>query len=462
MKKVWNQKWWYYEYIDDTSDFWKDNWTIDYWYDSYDSYDWYSWYGWYKQEKYSTSTKYTQYTPKTYEWWSWWKNSWWSWNSVNIETIQEKLKNKKVLTQQLNKVISEKNIIARKYIWWSLWVSRNRWIYWITIPNEKSYWWNINKIKRLIELWRKFPNTSYVNSQKIIVEELIERKDRWDGYIMDLVQNCWLTSSEESKLYTAILNYLNQSFLTENEVKELIKLIPEKIKEKLEKKEKPWYGWITQSEEESFKMPRYQNKIKVTIPPVKIKKEISLLRWKRINRWYINHTDYRPLVSKTKNPSKRKEILILIDASWSMADTNNLWHYFYNEAVNFAADLVKTDLFDIWIFHTCDRQVIDITHQIKELSNSNTEIKMTWIKWSEWFELLTNRLSHIPRNEDYVLVFTDMYVPSDAEENLKLFIWQKKHMVLNFGDKKQFQNLNVRYVKEHKDMQNVITTILGS
>lgn len=49
--------------------------------------------------------------------------------------------------------------------------------------------------------------------------------------------------------------------------------------------------------------------------------------------------------------------------------------------------------------------------------------------------MLTNRMSGLNRDEDYVLVITDMDVPSDAESNLKAFIGNKKHLILSFNHK---------------------------
>ena len=358
----------------------------------------------------------------------------------------------------MQKLKDNKGIIAKTYIWWWLNVSRNKWIYSITIPNNEDYKDTIGKIWTLVDLWDKFPKTKFVNNNRTIVQELVKcyNKNRmWQFFSHDWEE---LPEAEKERRLDRMVKIMDKSFISEDEFKELLDLIPPpKIKELEEWV--PWHWGISKRTHRKEIFNRYINKLSITLPPNKVSKEASLLRWKRINRGYINNTDYRSLVHKKVDKIKKPELLILLDWSWSMRGRNEHHRMWYEEALNFIADLSKLWIFDLNIIHTDSYRVTDITDDIAEFAAWRTNI-LESTSWAEWFESLTDRLWDLPRLEDYVLIITDMEVPSDAEDNLRTFIWQKKHLVLSFWYEQQFENLNVRFVKEYSDMKNVITTLI--
>ena len=205
-------------------------------------------------------------------------------------------------------------------------------------------------------------------------------------------------------------------------------------------------------------MQRSGWKINITPKPNKAIKRASLMRWRRINRDYIIHTDYKALQEKVIEKNIKKKLFILIDWSWSMGQENSEGIEWFTEAVSFASNLINTDIFDVKVILTESSWVTDVT---KKLTTKETEFEFYETGWGEWFWSLTARLWDLNRDEDFVIILTDMCVPQNAEDNLKLLIWAKKHLVLSFWEKKKFQNLNVRFIKNQKDILNVVNTLLN-
>lgn len=133
----------------------------------------------------------------------------------------------------------------------------------------------------------------------------------------------------------------------------------------------------------------------------------------------------------------------------------------YNLWVNFIADLINLNVFDIDVYHTTDTRVTNVNNSIESWINGTSKWKFIQTDGSEGFPYLTSRMGGVSRNEDYVLIITDMRVPDDAEENLKAFIGSKKHLILSFAEKGKF-GCNVRIVQKYDDMKNVVTTLLSN
>lgn len=393
---------------------------------------------------------YSQWGSQSWWWWGSWSPSWW-W--FNIESIEEKLKRKKDIMKAIDDFWRKNWVIMKWSIGYFPTVERNGWVYSITVPNNSGYLKSISSLAEKFHLWKKFATSRYMNGNRAIISEIISK--RLSNSIRSLFVRCWLSDSEVIDRHDRMMKYLDSQFISESDYKEMEKLIPPKKLEEIEARS--WRSAM--SFVSKWTVNRLDNKIHISAPPDKWRKEPSILRWKRINRWYINHTDYRPLIHKNIDKKSKMSILILIDWSGSMWCRNSNKNTYYEEAVNFATDLYSTNMFDVRVIYSESSSAYFITHHIDELSTSISAVMpREW--WWEGFEYLTDRLWSIERNEDYVLVFTDMEVPTDAEDNLKMFIWWKKHMVLSFGEQRQFENLNVRYVQEHKDMMNVITTML--
>ena len=92
-------------------------------------------------------------------------------------------------------------------------------------------------------------------------------------------------------------------------------------------------------------------------------------------------------------------------------------------------------MFDIDVYQTTSVRVTNVNITMKRWLDGSSKNKFIDLSGSEGFDMLTNRMSGLNRDEDYVLVITDMDVPSDAESNLKAFIGNKKHLILSFNNK---------------------------
>lgn len=193
--------------------------------------------------------------------------------------------------------------------------------------------------------------------------------------------------------------------------------------------------------------------LRITPPTNRYVKFPHISRGKRINKGFIQKTDYRALRTKEKIKVKKKKLLVILDASGSMSREP------YTYGVNFISELVKLDMFDVETYHTTDSRVTNATIAMKNYTTGKSNNRFLATEDSEGFELLTMRLNSLSRDEDYVLVITDMLVPDDAEQNLKSFIGGKKHLILSFKEKGKF-GCNVRLVKKYEDMMNVVTTLL--
>lgn len=388
-----------------------------------------------------------RHTPTSF--WTW--TGWWNWGSVDTSNIQERIERKKTINKKLDEFKNSKNITAKKYIWWKLNLTRNKSIYSITIPNSPDYDDDLNKLNKLYYLWNKYPTSNYADKQKTFIENFVEAE--CNGRYADFFQNADLPDKEVEDRYYKFIAIINKSFINDKDLEELINLIPPKIKKQIEWR-KHWWWW---TEHSKVRMKRTPNKINITPKPNKTIKEISLTRWKRINRWYINRTDYRCLVDKRIEKHKKPKILFLLDWSWSMG----YWSPNpYPTAMNFLWDISQTHLFDTQMLLTTSADLQDITTDVWKWGKWETNEIWNRIGRGEWFERLTYRSWALERDEDYVVVLTDMEVPQNAEDNLRLFIWWKKHLILSFWTQRQFNNLNVRYVNDFKDIKNSITTLL--
>ena len=366
------------------------------------------------------------------------------------------MKRKKVIKKKIDTFKETHGIIAKSFIGWALSLTRSRWIYTITVPNNKEYDASFHSLENIINLWHKLPRTKEVNDNRVFAQELIDAtyNKNWERFYL----RSELSNTEVKKRYDRMVEVMNKSFVSESEFKELLDSVPPKTLKDLEAK-KGWHWGQSDKNKDRSNMKRLVNKIGLSVPPKNTRKEVSLLRGKRINRGYVVWTDYRSLTKKVVDSNKKPKLFILLDWSGSMDSNNARGNTFYTEAVNFTADLFNTNVFDIEAYLTDSNRVTNIIDDIEDFATWKTK-KFFPTTGSEWFPYLTDRLWDLLRDEDYVLILTDMYVPTDAEDNLRAFIWWKKHLILSFWAKKQFQSLNVRFVQEVLDMKNVITTLL--
>ena len=182
--------------------------------------------------------------------------------------------------------------------------------------------------------------------------------------------------------------------------------------------------------------------------------EENLRKGKRINRSFINKTSYKPLISKTVSSQKKKKLFVLIDASGSM--WNKDCHP-ANEAWAFAAGLV-----DSWQF--------DVEHIIWHNTSWWTDVIGDVKKWKrdiylgggEWFSSLEDNIpSEFLEGVDYVLVLTDLCIDETSQQWLYDFIKHKKNMILSFERAWDLKGMNVRQIKEGKDMVNALGTLVS-
>ena len=110
---------------------------------------------------------------KNYDWGNWGNWGTWGNSSFTIDTLEEKLARKKHIKTELTNLKTDKGIIAKTFIWWSLSVTRSKWIFNITVPNTQDYKDDVNYIWDRIDIYNKIPNTNFVNSYKAFVNELV-------------------------------------------------------------------------------------------------------------------------------------------------------------------------------------------------------------------------------------------------------------------------------------------------
>lgn len=258
--------------------------------------------------------------------------------------------------------------------------------------------------------------------------------------------------AEIDRLINLIRDTLNKPLINDEDVANLIDSIPPDVKKDLEDSQS--HGWVSNMVDNFRQIPKMKKDLKITQPPNRFKTYAHLSKGKRINKWFIQKTDYKALRVKEKILTKKNKLLVLLDASWSMSGTS------YNVWVNFIWALMRLNLFDVEVYHTTDRRVTNATLAMENWNSGKSNDQFVDTENAEWFESLTMRLASLPRDEKYVLVITDMCVPDDAEANLKAFIGAKKHLILSFGNKWRF-GMNVRLVKKYEDMMAVTHTLLS-
>lgn len=393
---------------------------------------------------------------KSYGWWGNYSSTSWGKTTYNYDSIEEQLKRKKKIEKSLDDFKRENNIIAKTYINAETNVTRKAGMYTLSIDNSPEWRNGLALLKKWVDVWKRLPSSRKVLANAPLFSTLINCFTK--NELPKLFQNTTLSTqwaawaAKAQELMEMIATTLGKSVITDPEVDALIAAIPEKIKEELE--EHSWHGWVS-SLVDSWKEIKPINKpLKITKPTDKFLKFPHLVKGKRINRGFINNTDYRPLRRKEPILVNRKKLLILLDGSGSMS-----WRP-YHLGVNFIGELIKLDMFDIDVYQTTSVRVTNVNITMKRWLDGSSKNKFIDLSGSEWFDMLTNRMSGLNRDEDYVLVITDMDVPSDAESNLKAFIGNKKHLILSFNNKWTF-GMNVRVVKKYLDMANVVTTLLA-
>ena len=402
--------------------------------------------------KENTGTAKSSYYSPAKSWWDWDTKSWGK-STWNYDSIEERIKRKKKIETALDEFKKHNNIIAKTYIWADTSLVRKRGMYAVSVDNTDKYKEHISFLQTSIDVWKKLPSSDKVRANQWLLWEIIsaywqwkvESLFRWTQLFKD-----W-NIDEIVRLTDLVKSTLGAPSINDEAVDFLLNAIPEQIKKEIN--EQIWHGWISSKVHRWKKIKSIKKPAKLTEQPTKFLKFPHLVKWKRINKAFIQQTDYRALKTKEKIVIKKKKLLILLDWSGSMD-----WEP-YTNSINFIGSLMDANVFDVSVIHTTSSQVTDVTHHLKKWTSWATD-RFIDTTGSEWFELLTDRLAIITRDEDYVIVLTDMCVPYNAEENLKAFIGTKKHLVLSFESKWSFK-WNVRMVKTYKDMMAVVTTLLS-
>lgn len=383
-------------------------------------------------------------------WWNWWTK--WKKTQWNYDSIEERIERKKKIETALKDFKSKNGIIAKTYIGSETKLVRKKSMYSIWIENSDEFKSEINIMQKALDVWKKLPSSQKVNNNQLLLSTIINSYSA--GETLNLFQWTQLWEDDRDKcmeLARQINDTLNSSSIDEPKIDFLIDSIPDKLKKDIE--DKTGHGGISEKIYNWRHIPCFKKSTRLTPPPQKYLKFPHLVKWKRINKWFIQRTDYKALKTKEKLIVKRRKLLVLLDGSWSMR-----WNP-YDASINFIASLMDSNMFDISVVHSSDRRVTDVTSALKKWTSWATKDFIN-TDGSEWFDVLTDRLGSLTRDEDYVVVLTDMEVPNDAERNLKDFIWTKKHLILSFEWKWKFK-CNVRQVKKYEDMMAVVTTLLA-
>lgn len=391
-------------------------------------------------------------------WSSWgkWKNESWSHVTYNFDSVEARMKREKQIKVALEDFKTRNKIIAKNYIGWESNLTRKSGIYSLSLNNTENWKADLSRLQQVMDTYKKLPTSPRVNMHTTLLSIIINCFHT--GKLWDLFKNTQLhhdgNTTKIKELMDLIYNTLIQPQINDQDVQNIIDAIPPQIREEINGM--PGHGGISALIPHYTKMKRVGKKLKIDPPINRYLKIPHISKWKRINKWFVQKTDYRALQYKEKILVQKKKLLVLVDASWSMSSESA-----YDIWVSFVANLFALKIFDIEVYYTTDSHLLNITPAMEK-----------WVNWSsngnfirnesgsEWFDLLTARTASLSRKEDYVLVITDMRVPTNAEENLKAFIWAKKHLILSFWDKGNFA-CNVRLVKKYEDMANVITTLMN-
>lgn len=386
-------------------------------------------------------------------WWNW-SNKWWT-TSYNFDDIEQQIKRKKRIEKELEQFKVNNNIIAKTYIGSDTSLLRKAGMYTISINNTKHYKTDIQYLQKGLDTWKKMPGSRKVLNNASLLSTLIS--SHISSKLPELFENTTLARDGKydkiKELMELIQTTMNKPLINDADIDNLINAFPEKIRDEIE--EHSGHGWVSTLVDYFTTINKTAKPLRFTKPINQFRKFPHLVKGKRINKAFIQKLDYRVFKRKEKIVHKRKKILLLLDASGSMS-----WRA-YNTWVNFAWALYDLDMFDIDMYQTTDRRVINTTIALRNWTQNKSRNKFPGTHNAEWFEALTTRLAWIDRDEDYVLVITDMLVPDNAEENLKAFIGNKKHMILSFQEKWKF-GCNVRLVKKYEDMANVVTSLLSN
>lgn len=214
------------------------------------------------------------------------------------------------------------------------------------------------------------------------------------------------------------------------------------------------FRWRTIWDEQQKKFINLINQ-KVTIKSSTERSE-SLSRGKRINKSYIQWTSYKPLSFKETTVWNKKNLLIIIDWSWSMGCESHIGGRTIEEAHSFASAL-----FHCWKFN-----VIKTIHHDSSWWYDVNEFYKKWIikvaiGWGEWFDRIDDNLDDdFLKWVDYIVTLTDLCIGTSEQEWLHEYIKKRKHMVISFQGSWDLKWMPVRTIKTMKDMVNALVTLV--
>ncbi len=420
------------------------------WYDDY--YDWLV----------SSSKSYG-----SYYWWGWWWSGWWwgfdwgSWWSM--------LKDKQKISD-FKEMVS--NRFYENYIPINLSVNGDadyaiKWNKLTINFSNKSIKYKEGKIDEIINAYYKVPigwwhlwnmfYSSYISQN----ENQIYSKFK-DAYKQVRAQ-FWDSFSN-------YIQYVKDYFEWRITQEEIEAKVPEWIKERVEKE-------ISLEINEDGSMSSYDDvwhkrelrdlklsnsflkliKSKIHITDI-VDKEITINKWKKINKWYIDWRDWKPLVHTTVREKVKKKIFFLVDCSGSMDYSSNAWTPMY-WAVSFLDAVLKSNIFDVTsIYYHSSNWCMDVLWKLKK----EKPFSLTW--WWEWFECVD---LNIPKNKlawvDYVICLTDLLIWEEAQQWLYDFLskW-KKHLVISFWQAGSLKWMNVKTISPQNPIEivNKLLTIL--
>lgn len=194
----------------------------------------------------------------------------------------------------------------------------------------------------------------------------------------------------------------------------------------------------------SFRKRFLKDAVKVTTP--------SMRSWTRLNRGYVNGTDYRPLSHTTRTASKLKKVLVIVDSSGSMSGTIG------EKSSSFIAALTNSNVVNV--SHV-------LLHSSEWFEDTVAQVKKGNIFYysggSEGFQhLYDNTPTEWIREADCVIIITDMNYDSHAEEGiLDVTKEAKSSLVLSFGQKGTVGGFDVKLVQSIKDMSDAVLSIIS-
>lgn len=384
----------------------------------------------------------------------WWLNTWWDFFDKKDKFDENKRKFIKKLKERTREEFIPVTINFSSY--WTTNIHKDRRVF-ISINDnirEGKKWWkkfaekfiDDKNIEKIIWWYDKIPQKSDVIDSLTILFDTCKYP-----YLVSFYK-WWDLNKDVNDYYNNIITY--EQYRSKFDISKL-------TQKNIEVFAPSWnnYTWTWINNLVNVDKKRMEANIKLIrwkIKPVaKVNYEESFRTGKRINRWFMNWTSYKPLKAKLVENIVKKKLFVIIDCSGSMWEPDCDWNPAY-EAISFAWACYNSWLFDM------KHIILHSSEWWRNVESEFSKNKLVSFYWTaEWFEWLPDNLEREwVKSCDYVVVLTDLRIWSSAERWLYDYIKWMKHLILSFKNSWTINGMNVRTVKNNKDIINSLFTLV--